>query len=197
MNKKARGYLSYSWYWYLLIAVTVGGAFYGIYTAAHALKNEEKLEVFVAAKFLEKEKMASLLKQEVEDKAEAIKSYSFDYYDPASSYYSSVFQTRGLVDADLIVLPEGQLDSRVCPSYFAAISLEENQDYLPSETGEAAEYEGITYGLSLGSRWKDLGAFSEGKAYFVFLNKHSDKLGALKQGSANDAGLYALGALAS
>jgi hypothetical protein len=194
MNKKGSfsTYLAYSWYWFLLIAVGIGFSYYGLYVTLNSPSESETLQVFLGVKNIDK---VALSKRCDEVLSSSIKEVKLDYSDPSSTYYPTVFQTRGLTNTDVLVLSTDSIKEKDYSTYFLSLTTESLSSYFNVSSSSFASYEGINYGVKINSETLSTLYGVEGLSYYAFINKKSIKSGSLSTSSSNDGALLLLGVL--
>lgn len=191
MNKKGSfsTYLSYSWYWFLLIAVGVGFSYYGLFVTLNSPAESETLRVFLGVKNIDE---SSLNKECDKVLSSSIKEVKLDYSDPSSTYYPTVFQTRGLTNTDVLVLSTDSIKEANYSSYFLSLTTESLSSYLNVPSSSFASYEGTNYGVKINSETAASLYGVDGLSYYVFISKKSIKSGSLSTSSINDGALLLL-----
>ena len=144
MNKKGSfsTYLAYSWYWFLLIAVGIGFSYYGLYVTLNSPSESETLQVFLGVKNIDK---VALSKRCDEVLSSSIKEVKLDYSDPSANYYSTVFQTRGLTNTDVLVLSTDSIKEDNYSTYFLSLTVESLSSYFDASSSSFASYAGVNY----------------------------------------------------
>lgn len=191
MNKKGSfsAYLTYSWYWFLLIAAGVGLSYYGLFVTLNSPAESETLRVFLGVKNIDK---TTLSKQCDEVLSSSIKEVSLDYSDPSANYYSTVFQTRGLTNTDVLVLSTDSIKEDNYSTYFLSLTVESLSSYFDASSSSFASYAGINYGVKISSKTANSLYGVDGLSYYVFISKKSIKSGSLSTSSVNDGALLLL-----
>ena len=121
-KRKIKAFLSFNWFFILLIYI---GSFVGFYYLFDALKTpqyNEKINIFIGINHLDSKNMEKDLYNNV--KGKSIKAVDVDYSNPNDSYYSIIFNTRGLVNTDILILPESSIENSNYSTYF--IELKDN-----------------------------------------------------------------------
>lgn len=186
MKKQLRGFLEASWYWYLLLALVISSFYYGLSVVVNTPSTEETLSLFIGCKDVENAALSEKLYADFQ--GSEIKKVAVDSSDPAGLYYASVFQTRGLVNTDVLVLSSDSITSDNYARYFQSFDPSSLSSYVTATAQDCAQKEGLCYGLPMGEKRKADIPFASGLSYYLFFNKKSTKLGALAS-SKTDAAL--------
>ena len=102
-----------------------------------------------------------------------------------------VFNTRGLVNTDILILPESLLEHSQYSQYFCSIDQDVIKEYT-SNNLEYITYDNSLFGINVTDFIKNYIEKNE-VDYYLFFNKKSNKLGLLSQeNSINDYALKVL-----
>lgn len=187
---KFKTFLSYHWYVFISIFLVVSILYYYIFAAINTPSFAESVQVFIAARYVDKEGLEKKLFNGFDDSS--IKQVNVDYSDQDSNNFNSVFQTRGLVNTDILILPTDIISAGNYYRYFAPLEDTVLAPYLVDIETSYYVDESVNYGLQLQGRALD---FIEGNAddeYYIFFNKNSIKTAGLNVESTNDAALVTL-----
>lgn len=191
-KRKIKAFLSFNWFFILLIYI---GSFVGFYYLFDALKTpqyNEKINIFIGINHLDSKNMEKDLYNNVKDKS--IKAVDVDYSNPNDSYYSIVFNTRGLVNTDILILPESSIENSNYSTYF--IELKDNiiTKYVNKSIAYTS-YNNTNFGINATSFINKYNNDNTNE-YYLFFNKKSNKIGELSTNdSLNDSALSLLSSI--
>lgn len=195
MKKRFLAFLSHMWWVYLMIFIASFGTGYGIYAVLSLPNANEMISLFIGASYVDEESLQMAFMAYYE--GTEIKEVSVDHSDPSSVYYASVFQTRGLVNTDALILASDSISDFNYPRYFAPLSDEIVSEYVARDNATYASYGGADYGIAIDMEsYGEKISFVSGLDYFLFFNKKSSRIGALN-GSENDLALRLIQGIAS
>lgn len=188
MNKQAfKTFLSYHWVAFLGIFIFVSIFYYYVFDILKTPTYDESVRVFIASENVDVATLEEKLFQGFEDSK--IKEVKVDYSNPTSPYFSTVFQTRGLVQTDILILPDGMVPNGEYDRYFVPLQASILQNYLPlSGLVYYVDDDTLQYGIQCSPNAGEYFATNQ-NSYYVFFNKNSNKIGLLGDQSENDAAL--------
>ena len=200
MNK-FKHYFLYIWHYYVLYAFFVIMFWLLLFGYLAAPNKNEKLNFFIAAYFVETEKLEQDLSKNL--KKYNVKRVDVDFLAPDNQNFNYVFTTRGLVGTDIIILNESKLPSTDYARYFISLDVDILSNYLPKDIEYRYLYNnGKIYGISIyDSAYPNINFLSEyisytidgvaAERYYLLFNKSSVNLGALGN-HTSDKALWAL-----
>ena len=176
---------------FISIFVAVSVMYYYIFDTIRTPKYQESVRVFIAATYVDTSKLEDKLFYDFE--TSPIKEIKVDYSDQNASSFNTVFQTRGLVNTDILILPSDIVPSGQYSRYFARLDRTVLASYL---IGVTLDYyiddDQLDYGIRVSRAALDFIEGKESDEYFVFLNKNSGKISPLNIQSTNDGALVAV-----
>ncbi len=180
-NKRLRTFISFNWQWYLVILAFVSFAFYYAFEVIKTPSYDERIAIFIAADYVDVNKLDDLLYYGYENTE--IKEVFIDYSEPSGSNFSIIFNTRGTVNTDILILPKDMIRSENYSTYFAGFIYE-------NDTADVLNYNGLIYGINVTDY---LSSYVEvDDELYLFFNKKSNKIGSLNSYSKNDYALQIL-----
>ena len=176
-KRKIKAFISFNWYWFLVIFFVVSVAFYYLFDVIKNPSYDERINMFIAINYVDSNKMEKDLYEGFDDTQ--IKEISVDYSDPNDNYFNMVYQTRGLVNTDILILPVSLLKDTMYSQYFSAIDDNIIKQYT-EKTVSYASYENVNYGIDVTTF---IAAYNNeiNEDYYMFFNKKSNKIGALSE----------------
>lgn len=191
-KRKIKAFLSFNWFFILLFYI---GSFVGFYYLFDVLKTpqyDEKISVFIGINHLDSKNMENYLYSNVKDKS--IKAVDVDYSNPDDSYYSIVFNTRGLVNTDILILPASSIENNNYSTYFIELKETVIAKYV-NESIIYASYNNTNFGINATSFINKYNSDNTNE-YYLFFNKKSNKIGELStNNSLNDSALSLLSSI--
>ena len=145
-KRKITAFISFNWYWFLVIFFVVSVAFYYLFDVIKNPSYDERINMFIAINYVDSNKMEKDLYEGYDDTQ--IKEISVDYSDPNDNYFNMVYQTRGLVNTDILILPVSLLKDTMYSQYFSAIDDNIIKQYT-EKTVSYASYENVNYGIDV------------------------------------------------
>lgn len=190
ISKKAfKTFFSYHWYVFLTILIVVFVSYYYIFEAINTPSLSESVRVFIASSYVDKTSLEKKLFVNFEETK--IKEVSIDYSDPASSNFSTVFQTRGLTHTDLIVLPIDVVGVEHFTRFFLPLDGVKMSDYLTEISLEfIKDSNNVSYGVKLSAAAKEF--ITGDKDYYLFFNQKTDKALGLKNSGINQGAIITM-----
>ena len=180
-NKRLRTFISFNWQWYLVILAFVSFVFYYAFEVIRTPSYDERIAIFIAADYVDVNKLDDVLYAGYEDTK--IKEVFIDYSEPSGSDFSIIFNTRGTVNTDILILPKDMIRSENYSAYFAGFTYE-------NDTADVLNYNGLIYGINVTDY---LSSYVEtDDELYLFFNKKSNKIGSLNTNSKNDYALQIL-----
>lgn len=188
-KRKIKAFISFNWYWFLAIFFVVSVGFYYLFDVIKNPSYDERINVFIATNHIDSNKMEKDLYVGYGDTK--IKEISIDFSNPEDNYFNMVFNTSGLVNTDILILPESLLEHSQYSQYFCSI----DQDVIKEYTTQDIEYiaaNNKNFGINVTDFINNYIEENE-VDYYLFFNKKSNKLGLLSQeNSINDYALKVL-----
>lgn len=175
-KRKIKSFISFNWYWYLLILFVSAFVFYSLFDVINSPSYEQTISIFIGVDNLKKEKMSENLSNEY--KNDNIKKISIDYSSPANYNFAIIFNTRGLVNTDIIIMPNSYLENINYSSYFAILTENITSNYLKDDIDYITSNQKI-YGFNITNFMNNYCTVEEN--YYLFLNKKSNKIGSLSE----------------
>lgn len=177
-KRRFKAFVGFNWHWYLLISICVFVGFYFVFTSLNTPTYDEKVVVFIASEYVDGS-LGEDLYLNLDDSE--IEEVFVDFSDPKDNDFSIVFNTRGLVNTDIVIMSDGYLKTGDYARYFSSF----NEELF---LGEQYFYDNeLCYGIDVSSYLEDY--ISDDEKYYLFFNKKSPKIGVLSADSLND---YAL-----
>jgi len=185
MNKRFASFLSHMWWVYLLLFIASIGLGYGAYIVFSLPSTNETISLFIGSSYVNKDALSKKLMAHYE--GTNIKEITIDYSDPASSYYATTLQTRGLVNTDALILASDSISDINYSRYFAPLNSDIILQYQ-SSSFKYATYQEEKYGIEVNQALlKDMIIFSSNLDYYLFFNKKSEKIGLLNNSNSDEA----------
>lgn len=190
--KKFLSHFASRWYFYILIAVVAVLIWTFVIDGATAPAREEKVELFLTCYSLKSE----LNDLANDNRPEYLRQVKIGAFNENETFYGAYFNSYGSV-ADIVTLSQKFCDMTQCSKYFQPL----DEDYIESRLGDIAfyYYEGKAYGIRIYGKDDKQGMASEyigytadnaePQDYYLFFNKDSMHLGAMKDGSKDDGAL--------
>lgn len=193
MNRqKLRTFFHYHWQYYVLIVALVSFAYYEIFKMSKLPGYDETIFIFIESKSIQEEKLEQRLLKNLKDSS--IVKVSIDHADRNDSYYSMIFQTRGLVNTDLLLISDDYLNQGTYGDYFVPLDSSLLADYFDySSYSYFVDRDQKTYGILMNDFQQDVIEYEENKDYYLFMNKKSGKIGKFSSDSADDSALIVIG----
>lgn len=186
-KRKIKAFISFNWYWFLIFAFLSFFVFYSIYDLKNQVKYDEKICVFIEADFVNKEELSKEMYYFVDQKV--IKEVSIDFSSPTSMHYSLIFNTRGLVNTDIVIITKDYLQEMYYSKYFAKIDEKFMEEYTYKQIEYCKDEKNDIYGINITNKMaKYVNSESE---YYLFFNKKSNKIGSLSSETINDQAINA------
>lgn len=178
-KRKFKAFITFNWYWFLIFAFISVFVFYSVFDLKKQTSYDEKICVFIESKHVEKQLLADEMYYFVDQ--ELIKEVSIDYSDPTSMHYSLVFNTRGLVNTDILIISKDYLPNTYYQKYFAKLDVDFMKDYTYKDITYCMDDKDDIYGIDVTS--KVCKYLNEKNSYYLFFNKSSNKIGSLSKDS--------------
>ena len=191
-KRKIKAFLSFNWFFILLIYICSFVGFYYLFDVLKTPQYNENINIFIGINHLDSKNMEKDLYNDVKDKS--IKAVDVDYSNPNDSYYSIVFNTRGLVNTDILILPESSIGNSNYSTYF--IELKDNiiTKYV-NKSISYTSYNNTNFGINATSFINKYNNDNTNE-YYLFFNKKSNKIGELSTNdSLNDSALSLLSSI--
>lgn len=191
---KIKKHLATYFYYYIFAAIIIIVFWMWLFNLVSRPTKEEKLLLFIAANTVEK----TTLEKELEEYLGELRKVEVDNFNPNHSGFSTVFQTRGLVGTDIVIVPEGLLVGDRIMSNFKILNLEVIKMYL-GDIGDIFYHNDRAYGIKVYDCENKTGVlldyidYSLEENYYLLFNYESIHLG-LMNTKSNDSD-YALSAL--
>lgn len=181
-KRKIKAFISFNWYWFLVIFFVVSVAFYYLFDVIKNPSYNERINVFIAINYVDSNKMEKDLYEGYDDTQ--IKEISIDYSDPNDNYFNMVYQTRGLVNTDILILPISLLKDKMYSQYFSAIDDNIIKQYTDNNIN-FVNSENVNYGINVTNF---IASYTNeiNDEYYMFFNKKSNKIGALSKDTSNN-----------
>lgn len=181
-KRKIKAFISFNWYWFLVIFFVVSVAFYYLFDVIKNPSYNERINVFIAINYVDSNKMEKDLYEGYDDTQ--IKEISIDYSDPNDNYFNMVYQTRGLVNTDILILPISLLKDTMYSQYFSAIDDNIIKQYTDNNIN-FVNSENVNYGINVTNF---IASYTNeiNDEYYMFFNKKSNKIGALSKDTSNN-----------
>lgn len=181
-KRKIKAFISFNWYWFLVIFFVVSVAFYYLFDVIKNPSYDERINMFIAINYVDSNKMEKDLYEGYDDTQ--IKEISVDYSDPNDNYFNMVYQTRGLVNTDILILPISLLKDTMYSQYFSAIDDNIIKQYTDNNIN-FVNSENVNYGINVTNF---IASYTNeiNDEYYMFFNKKSNKIGALSKDTSNN-----------
>ncbi|MEG1711178.1 MAG: hypothetical protein RR316_05205 [Clostridia bacterium] len=195
----------YNWIVYIAAAIVVVLLWTFLFGVIWQKKDNEKLAVFISAPNNDMVKVYNYVFDKLQTKG--IKELTFDGYSPKNSYYDEVFATRGIIDTDVLILPQDRADEAYKGKLCVKLPKDILNMILPKDkVFEFYEKDGCIYGIKIYSTTNEKCRYFEDvitynlkdeKAidYYLFFNPSSVNIGSLsanKNANHNDTQAFDL-----
>ena len=187
LSRKFKAFLSFNWHWYLIILLSTILAFYYVFLALRTPGYDEQIQVFIAAKNVEKQSLEESLYIGFEETK--IKGIFIDNSDPYGSEFSIIFNTRGTVNTDIIIMDDKYINSGDYDIFFTGFTLDEITNYISGDEELLYDTNGLIYGICVN---RYLPEIESDESMYLFFNKNSKKIGLLSEKSENNYALLLL-----
>lgn len=188
-KKKIKAFIHFNWYKYLLIFVLCFVVFYYIFDIAKKPTYDEQISIFVSTEYISDEFSKDMYSKL---NAKEILEVHTVYFDPEKAEYPVMFQTRGIVNNDIVILNEmGLRDMDYL--LFADLSSSYFTNYFDCELNYYV-YEEKKLGIDVTDVIKPYLREDDGNRYYAFFLVDSNKIGQLGTEAIGD---YALEAIAN
>lgn len=187
-KRKFKAFLGFNWHWYLIIFTAVIFAFYYLFVSLKTPSYDERISIFIGNKFVESEKLGSDLYTDFD--GTEIEEVYVDYSNPADNDYAIIFNTRGMVNTDILILTKGYILDGDYDSLFVKIDQKIIDKYNIGDEKLLYDTDGLVYGIDITQYLKEY--IKDDKTYYLFFNKKSEKIGYLNDNSNNDYALKIL-----
>lgn len=167
-SRKFKAFIAFNWHWYLVIVLLMVFVFYYLFTSLMAPAYNEKLVIFIGHNYVDEKKMSADLYKGFENTD--ILVLEIDYSNPKDKDYGVIFNTRGMVNTDLIIISDDYIQEGKYHTYFAEI----NTDDLRFEAAYFYDNDKV-YGIDVTEVMKKYCDLGDEK-YYLFLNKSSEKI---------------------
>lgn len=162
------------WYVFLLWVLISFGFCNALFTMVTATNRDEKISFFIASYNVKR----SLLETLNDNKPELIKKVEVYWLNPEHEEFNMYFSAYGLINADIIILPESKITKLDLPSCFAAFP-----NGIFSDSVLYTETDGNNFGVRVYNKETGEGCAmefiaytheEEGEDYYLFFNKNSE-----------------------
>lgn len=141
-KKRIMTVFKYTWPFYLLGALLIGGVMYFIFGITHRVPSYKTMTLFVTGETKDTKK----LKNDLTSKYE-IKSFSCISANPSDGNYNSKLSIAGYNSADILILPVSKLNDVVVSAFGLELKEEIINEYYQGYT--LYQQEDINYGIKL------------------------------------------------
>lgn len=187
-KRKFKAFLGFNWHWYLIIFIAVIFAFYYLFVTLKMPSYDERISIFIGTKFVETEKLESQLYTGFD--GTKIEEVYVDYSNPDGNDYAIIFNTRGTVNTDILILTKGYILDGDYDNLFVKIDQKIINEYNLEDEKLLYDTDGLVYGIDITQYLK--GYIKGDETYYLFFNKNSEKIGYLNDNSDNDYALKIL-----
>lgn len=185
-RKRLAAHLTDAWYWYLLVPVLVTALWSFVFGLLDKIPYREQINIFVGAYEVQEAEMENRILELLEDSG--IRQVTVDPCTPGSQEaFYMVLSTRGTVDTDILILPEGTWPESLYQGKVLCFSEEDIASYLPEGKYKYLEYDGKIYGICvydaetgmtlIPDNWIGFKKDVEERNYYLFFNADSDNIG--------------------
>ena len=202
-RKRLERHLMEMWYWYLLVPVLVIALWSFGFGLLDRIPYREQINIFVGAYEVQETEMENRVFELLKDSD--IRQVTVDPCTPgAEEAFYMVLSTRGTVNTDVLILPEGTWPEAFSQGKVLMFSEEEISPYLPEGEYRYLTQDDNIYGICiydaktkvslLSDNWIDFEKDPEGRDYYLFLNVDSENVGQLgrKSEASDDQALQLL-----
>lgn len=209
MNENRRHFvvhLTTAWYWYLLAAILVIALWAFVFGLLDRIPYQQQINMFVAGYNIDKEQMEEQISELIKD--EKIRQVTVDACTPGrEETFHMVLATRGTVNTDMLILPEGTWPEEFLQGKAIGFNAEEIESYFSHDEYQYIEQDGVLYGICvydaetektlLPESWIAFDADAEKRDYYLFFSAEADNVGTLGVDSeiTDDQALKLLGIL--
>lgn len=167
-NRRFKAFIAFNWHWYLVIVLLVFFVFYYLFTSLMAPTYNEKVVIFIGHNYVDKMKMSEDLYKGFENTD--IQALEIDYSNPKDKDYGVIFNTRGMVNTDLIIISDNYIQEGKYHTYFSEINTYD-LDVMATYFYDNEKAYGIDV-TEVMKKYCDVG----NEKYYLFLNKSSGKI---------------------
>ena len=187
-KRKFKAFLGFNWHWYLIIFLSTLFVFYFLFETLRTPGYDEKVVIFIGSKHVEVERLESDLYKGFE--GTKIEEIFVDYSNPKDSDYSIVFNTRGTVNTDILILTSDYILEGDYSNFFAKIDDKLISQYQIDDSKLFKDSDNFVYGIDVTDYLKNY--INTNETYYLFFNKKSEKIAYLNENSSVDYALVIL-----
>lgn len=200
-RERLLNHFSYNWFFYVgsLLAIIIFWTW--VFSMLAKVPLNEKITIFIGAYGVDEN-----MNTEILENLQGIREVEIHCEDPKGDMFPLLLQTRGIINTDIIILPESAINDEILPMWFREIDETVLREYLPDMDYDYYETGVKKYGLLAYDAEKKLTYLfpdiifasenTEEENFYLFLNKESVNLGKLnineKANQEDDAALRLL-----
>ena len=187
-SRRLKAFLSFNWQWYLVILVSVIFAFYYIFVTLRTPSYDEKVQMFFAVENIDAEELGKELYKGFENTK--IQEVSIDFSSPNGEDFSLIFNTRGTVNTDIIIMSDTYINQGDYSKFFLGYTYQQLPKYIQGDFDFLYDNDGLIYGIRINDYIQDY--IETDEDLFLYFNKKSEKTGELSDNYENDYALLVL-----
>ena len=188
-SNRVKAFISYNWYWYLLMIFFIIFIFYMVFEVKKTPSYDESINYFIASDKVETSSLNELLYNGVDK--DIILKVNIDSSSPDNLYFSSIFNTRGMVNTDVIIIRDDYIKEGSYGTYFKELDLDILSKYFKTDNLLYLVDNEKTYGILVNDVIDDF-INLDNHNYYLFFNASSNKIGELSSDSINDQALISI-----
>ena len=167
-NKEFSEYFVKHWHYYVIWLIAVLFVWELLFATITAPKKDKTVQIFIAAFDVKDTEIKELLQQ---GKCDYIKNAEVYAISPAMPQFYTLFETHGLINSDVLILPEKvYLEGDLYTQFAIEIDKEYFAEYYSG--AEYLEKDGKAYGIKVFDRNTGAGV---AESYVVYIHENYDK----------------------
>ena len=187
-SRRFKAFIGFNWQWYLIILVSVIFVFYYIFVTLRTPSYDEKVQVFMAVANIDAEGLGGELYIGFDNTK--IQEVFVDFSNPNGDDFSLIFNTRGTVNTDILIMSDTYINQGDYNKFFAGYTHQQISKYLQGDFDYLYDSDGLIYGIRVNDYLQDY--INTDEDLFLYFNKKSEKIGELSDNSKNDYAIIVL-----
>ena len=187
-SRRFKAFLGFNWQWYLVILASVIFVFYYVFVTLRTPSYDEKVQVFMAVENIDAERLGEELY--VGFDGTKIQEVFIDFSSPNVDDFSLIFNTRGTVNTDIIIMSDTYINQGDYSRFFVGYTHQQLSEYIQGDFDCLYDSDGLIYGVRINDYLKDY--VKKEDDLYLYFNKKSEKIGKLGDNCKNDYAIIVL-----
>ena len=187
-SRRFKAFLGFNWQWYLVILASVVFVFYYVFVTLRTPSYDEKVQVFMAVENIDAERLGEELYKGFDNTK--IQEVFIDFSSPNGDDFSLIFNTRGTVNTDIIIMSDTYINQGDYSKFFVGYTHQQISKYLQGDFDYLYDSDGLIYGIRVNDYLEDY--IKTDDDLFLYFNKKSEKIGELSDNCENNYAIIVL-----